>query len=44
MKKADSREINQILDNIPFLIRYDKVRKYGPYGDQRGFEIIPGMM
>ena len=44
MKKSDSRELNQILDNIPFLMRFDSMKKFGPYGAQRGFSIIPGLM
>lgn len=44
MKKIDTREINQILDNLTFLLRYDKVQKFGPYGAQRGFRIQPEMM
>lgn len=40
MKKSDTREINQILESLTFTERFDRVRKFGPYGDQRGFRII----
>jgi len=39
LRKSDAREINQILENIPGLIRSQKTQRFGPYGVQRGFDI-----
>lgn len=44
MKKTDTREINQILENLSYTMRFGAVKKFGPYGVQRGFQIIPSMM
>lgn len=38
MKRMDSTEINNILLNCPGWKRNKSVRRYGPYGTQRGFE------
>ena len=37
IKRADSREINSILESIPSWGRLEKVYRCGPYGVQRGF-------
>ena len=39
MTKADSREINSILESIPGLSRKKNPQIFGPYGSQRGFTI-----
>lgn len=44
MKKVDSRELNQILENLPFTVRYDGPKKFGKYGLQRGFQVIPSLV
>ena len=40
MRKADTRELNQILESLSFTQRFEKVRKFGAYGDQRGFQLM----
>lgn len=40
MKRGDAREINQILANIPGLVRLEKTCRFGAYGVQRGFKIM----
>lgn len=44
MKKPDSYELNQILENLPFTIRFEGPKKFGKYGNQRGFQIIPSLI
>lgn len=41
MRKADTRELNQILESLSFTQRFEKVKKFGAYGAQRGFCLIP---
>ena len=38
MKRTDSTEINNILQNCPGWHRNKSVRRYGPHGRQKGFE------
>lgn len=38
MKRGDSTEINNILANVPGWKRNKSMRRYGPYGRQKGFE------
>lgn len=40
MRRADTREINQIMDNMPGWTRNKSMRRYGYCGKQRGFEKI----
>ena len=40
MRRADTRELNQILESLSFTQRFEKVRKFGAYGDQRGFQLM----
>lgn len=40
MKRADTTEINNILLGIPGWHRNKSVRRYGPYGTQKGFERV----
>lgn len=41
LRRIDATQINQMLEGLPGLRRFDKNKKFGPYGDQRGFEILP---
>lgn len=40
MKQTDTRELNNILQNIPGWKRNKSIRRFGPYGAQRGFEKV----
>lgn len=40
LKRADSTEINNILSGLKGWKRNKNVRRYGPYGTQKGFEIM----
>ena len=40
LKRADSTEINGILSRIAGWKRNRSVRRYGPYGVQKGFERV----
>ena len=37
LNKSIARDINSVIERTPGWIRSDKVLKYGPHGDQRGF-------
>lgn len=38
LKKHDAMEINSIVARQPGWLRNKSLRRYGPYGTQRGFE------
>ena len=40
MKRSDTNEINNILSNTEGWIRNKSMRRFGPYGKQRGFEKV----
>ena len=40
LKRADSTEINNILSGLKGWKRNKNVRRYGPYGTQKGFERV----
>ena len=40
LKRMDSTEINNVLQNISGWKRNKTTRRYGPYGQQKGFERV----